>query len=295
MSSRVQRVFERKLAQMPSFVAGSVQYEVITGSVAYGMATEGSDEDVYGFCIPPKAIVFPFHNGEFIYGFGPNPPGFEQWSAHHVKDQEARKEYDLTVYNIVKFFDLTAQCNPNMIDTLFVPQHCVLNATKIGTMVRDNRKLFLSKLAWHKFKGYAYSQMKKLRDKNPEGSRAALVEKFGYDVKYASHLVRLMCEVEQLLETGDMDIQRDREMLKSIRRGEWTEEQIYDYFNRRERDMGALYEKSELPHTPRMDEIQALLYNCLEEAYGRLSNMVERQSDTRMLVSAIDEVLCRYR
>lgn len=52
--------------------------------------------------------------------------------------------------------------NPNMCDSLFVPQRCVLFASKIGQMVRDNRKLFLHKGSYHKFRGYAYASLNKL-------------------------------------------------------------------------------------------------------------------------------------
>jgi len=52
--------------------------------------------------------------------------------------------------------------NPNMCDSLFVPQRCVLYASKVGQLVRDNRKLFLHKGSYHKFRGYAYAQLHKI-------------------------------------------------------------------------------------------------------------------------------------
>ena len=76
------------------------------------------------------------------------------------------KEWDVQIFNIVKFFELCRENNPNMIDSLFTPENCVVHCTAIGRMVRDNRRLFLSKEVWKKFRGYAHAQLKKMNDKN---------------------------------------------------------------------------------------------------------------------------------
>ena len=134
--------------------------------------------------------------------------------------------YDLTIFGIVKFFSLAMENNPNVIDCLFTPATCVLHSTRVGNLVRENRRLFLHKGAWPKFKGYAYSQLHKLAIKQPQGKRAELVAEHGFDTKFGYHVVRLIGEVEQILVEGDIDLQRDNEQLKAIRRGEWTEERL---------------------------------------------------------------------
>ena len=151
----------------------------------------------------------------------------------------------------MKYFQLCMECNPNMIDSLFTPHTCVLHSTRIGSLVRENRRVFLHKGAWHKFKGYAYSQVHKMNSKQPpEGKRRELVAAYGFDVKYAYHVVRLLDEVEQILTDGDIDLQRNREQLKAIRRGEWTQEDIRNYFTRKERELETLYTGSKLPARP---------------------------------------------
>ena len=62
------------------------------------------------------------------------------------------RAYDLTIYGIIKFFNLAMHNNPNIIDSLFTPVNCVLHSTRVGDIVRENRKLFLHKGAWSKFK-----------------------------------------------------------------------------------------------------------------------------------------------
>lgn len=160
MASVVKRIVKEKLASPPPWLPENVMYETIMGSVAYGVSSDTSDCDVYGFCLPKKSVIFPHLTG-YIEGFGDKPEGFNQWQQHHIKDPSAGKEYDVSIYSIVKYFQLCMENNPNMIDSLFTPQNCVLHITPIGNMVRENRKMFLHKGSWHKFKGYAYSSMHK--------------------------------------------------------------------------------------------------------------------------------------
>lgn len=162
MVSRVKKCADRGLITPPKWLPDNTHYEVITGSVAYSVSGDTSDMDVVGFCIPKKECIFPHTNG-FISGFGTKPEIFEQYQQHHVIDKECgNQEYDFTIYNIVKYFDLCFENNPNMVDTLFVPQRCVLHCTPIAQLVRDNRKEFLSKLSYKKFRGYAYAQLNKI-------------------------------------------------------------------------------------------------------------------------------------
>ena len=161
------------------------------GSQAYGVSIDDSDLDVYGFCIPPKDLVFPHLAGE-IPGFGRQIQRFDQFQEHHVKDPNKEVEYDFTIYSIVKYFQLCMENNPNMIDSLFTPRNCVIHSTAVSELVRENRRMFLHKGAWHKFKGYAYAQMAKIRTKTNANNekRAASIAAHGYDLKFAYHIVR---------------------------------------------------------------------------------------------------------
>ncbi len=156
MVSIVQKCVSAGVAKPPPFVAGSVQYETIMGSNAYGVSGDLSDCDVYGFCMPPKDLVFPHLRGE-IQGFGRQVQRFDVWQQHHMQVNET--SYDVSIFSIVRFFHLCMENNPNMIDSLFTPQRCVVFCTPLGDMVRERRRLFLHKGAWHKFKGYAYAQL----------------------------------------------------------------------------------------------------------------------------------------
>jgi predicted nucleotidyltransferase len=290
--STLQRLTDRGLVKPPRWLPGNVQYETIMGSVAFGVSSDTSDVDVYGWAIPPKEELFPHLRGE-VPGFGTPRARFEQLQEHHIADRDALgghgRMYDLTIYGIVKFFNLAMENNPNIIDSLFTPVNCILHSTRVGNLVREHRRLFLHKGAWPKFKGYAYAQLHKIAIKRPQGQRKALVESHGYDVKFAYHVVRLLGEVEMILVEHDIDLQRHHEMLKAIRRGEWTEERLRAWCAHKEADLERAYAASSLPATPDEPKIRALLLNCLEDHYGSLAGCVvdpERAVDALRRIQA---------
>jgi uncharacterized protein len=293
MSSVVLHLAKRGLIKPPSY-ATETQYEVMTGSISYGVSSNISDNDIVGFCIPSKEVVFPHLAGQ-VFRFGKEKANFDQFQHHHIIDSESGRNYDITVYNIVRFFHLCMENNPNMVDALFVPQRCILHITKIGHMVRDHRREFLHKGAWHRFKGYAYSQLHKIRTKNPEGKRKAIVEKFGYDVKFAYHVVRLLDEVEQILETGDLDLERCREQCKAIRAGEVSLAEIEEHFSIKEKALEEVYHRSSLPYGPDEEKIKALLLACLEEFYGSLDKCVIHHVDAQAILDDLEYIIQKYR
>jgi len=295
MSSTVASLMNKGLVVgAPSFLKSNVHYEVIMGSMAYGVSSDTSDMDVYGFAIPPKEDVFPHLRGE-IPLFDACEPKFKQFQQHHILDASALggrgREYDITIYSIAKFFRLLTDNNPNIIDSLFVPQNCVLHATPVAQRIREKRKIFLHKGCWAKFKGYAYTQIHKMETKKPQGNRKALVDTYGYDVKFAYHVVRLLNEVEQLLLEGDMDLMRHKEQLKSIRRGEWPLEKVKQYFVDKEKALESLYLSCSLPEKPDIQQIRNLLLESLEAHFGSLDAVVPKIDKASQALSAIKQIL----
>ena len=187
------------LNTFPKFLLDNTMYATYMGSVAYGVSNLGSDVDIYGFCLPPKENIFPHLAGE-IPGFGSQIQRFNQFQQHHIKDKSTDKEYDITIFSIVKYFQLCMENNPNIIDSLFVPRTCIMHSTAISEHVRENRKLFLHKGAYHKFKGYSYSQMHKMRIKNPEG----LEELKAFEDKHQIAHNTTLSDIESELESRNL-------------------------------------------------------------------------------------------
>jgi len=324
----------------PYHMKNNIHYEVIMGSTAYGVSNDVSDIDIYGFCMPPKNILFPY-SSENIFGFGKTPENFKQYQKHHIKC--ADKEYDISIYNIVRYFHLCMDNNPNMVDSLFVPTRCVLHSTSIGEHVRDNRKLFLSKKSWHTFKGYAFKQMHKMKNKyakqfveycvkydlsldapmkellqpvkdNEEefnhifkiinkietngkrSKRLPMIRKHGYDTKFGYHVVRLLDECQQILEEGDVDLTRSREMLKAIRKGQWSLDNVVSYFDSKMIILEDVYNKSNLRHSCDEDKIRNLLLECIEMHYGSVEKMgfkkdIDISDNINMAMQFLDKAL----
>jgi len=294
MSSVIERLRQQGLIKPPTWLAGNVRYETVMGSNCYGVATDDSDWDMVGWCVPPKDMVFP-HLAGIIQGFGRQIQKFVCYQKHHVYEDASGRTYDLNCYNIVHYFSLCLDCNPNMIDSLFVPRDCIVHSSQIAEMVRESRHLFLHKGAWFRYKGYAYSQLHKMDNKKPEGKRKAGVEKHGYCTKFAYHLVRLLGEIEQILQEHNIDLRRNREHLKAIRRGDVSEADIRKWAADKEHALEALYVSSTLRNTPDQDAIKQLLLDCLEEHYGSLDGCITVGNQPILALRSIADIIDKNR
>jgi len=286
----------KSLIHPPKWLPNNTIMLTVIGSQAYGVSTDDSDQDIYGICVPPKELVFPHLAGE-IPGFGRQIQRFEVWQEHKIKNPDKGVEHDFSVYGIVKYFQLCMENNPNMLDSLFVPRNCIIHSTPIGEMIRENRRIFLHNGCYHKLRGYAYAQLSKIRNKSNSSNpkRAADIQKTGMDTKFAYHVARLALECEQILATHDLNLQRDRELLKSIRRGEWSVDRLEQWFQDKERTLEELYIRSDLQNAPDEESIKSLLMQCLEQHYGNLDAAVARAPELDALVNDMETVLRKYK
>jgi predicted nucleotidyltransferase len=245
---------ENKIS-IPNHLIDNIQYLVYGGSTAYGVSNNESDIDIYGFTIPTKEDIYPYLHNNYIYGFDDPPNVFTHFTQHNIDDK-----YDITIYSIIKFFYLLMKNNPMALESLYVKEDKIIYMTEIGKLIRDSRHIFISKGFIHSFAGFAYSQLHKMQTKNPIGSRKHKLIN-GIDYKFAYHAVRLLLEMEQLLLTNDMDLEKDAQLLYDIRKGIYTPKWLIDYC---ESKINYLKEyNSSLQHSPNRTEIKALLLNCL--------------------------------
>ena len=301
MSHILQELIDKNLISPPSWLSTNLSFLAISGSISYGVAEDTSDYDLCGFCFPPKNHIFPYQTN--LYGFDKIEDVFQIFTKHHVFDQQALggkgREYDFAIYSIVRYFELCLESNPNMIDSLFVPQNCILHSTAVSEMVRDNRKLFLSKQLWSSYKGYSYGMLHKASGKNPEegSKRKALRDKFGYDPKYLYNVVRLLSECEQIFLEGDLDLQEKgrREHMKAIRRGEVTEAEVREWASAKEKQLEEIYSKSALPSSPDRAKIRELLLRCIEHHYGSLDKYIQQPDWSISALKEIESVLAKNR
>lgn len=150
----------------PRWLASNIHYLTVMGSHAYGVATDDSDFDIYGICVPPKSILVPHLEG-YIVGLDKNIPTFNQY-------QEKINDTDHSIYSVLKYFSLLSDGNANILDSIFVPVHCIKHITQAFTVVREHRHLFLSKQCFEKFRGYAFSQKSKINNRKNSDEWKAL-------------------------------------------------------------------------------------------------------------------------
>lgn len=99
--------------------------------------------------------------------------------------------------------------------------------------------------------------------------RSQLEKKYGFDSKFASHVVRLLRMAEEVLTTGELLVKRpDAEELLAIRNGAWTYEQMIKFYEEKEKYIReVLYHKSVLPKTPDIKKAAKILIEMRELQY----------------------------
>ena len=264
---RLQYCMDESNLQYPRWMFPNLQYLTITGSVAYGISSNTSDLDLMGITIEPKACIFPNLVGN-IYKFD-QCDSFENFNRTGIIDKDKSRNYDVSIYGLVRAFTLMEEGNPNMVEMLFTPRECVLHSTPLAEKIRLNRELFLSKRFAMKCKSYGFSQLQKL-DRTPIGKRLQTVQKYGWDTKYQSHVYRLILNAEQILETGELDLQKNAELLKYIKEGNVTPDESKKWFNDKERYIDKLDKESNLRSKPHHPSIKALLLDIIETHYGKI-------------------------
>ena len=127
------------------------------------------------------------------------------------------------------------------------------------------------------------------------GNARRAIEAHGFDTKFAYHIVRLALECEQLLETGEVVLDRDGALYRSIRAGEWDEERIVGWFEDKERSLERLYGESALPRDADEEALRRLLLECLEMHYGSLATVIADDTRHARLVRGLDTLLAQHR
>ena len=209
------------------------------GSHCYGLDTDDSDEDFFAVVIPPR---------EKILGL----TSFDNW-----KLQEG--DLDVVVYSLDKYVKLLLKANPTVLETLWYDtQHYDKSLThpEFWFLV-SSRKWFNSIQVFYSFNGYAGDQLRRMT-KGEVGrkmgeKRKRLVEKFGYDVKNALHLMRLYKMGTEFVETGSLIVNRqgvDDDILLEVKRGLWSLERVQEAAELMSARLERAKENSPLPEKP---------------------------------------------
>lgn len=291
-------------------------FKYISGSHAYGFNVPDSDEDIRGVFMAPLPHFFNVFSSE------------DGVDVHTVHKSGADDE----MHELRKLLRLAAECNPNILEFLYV-NRLIKYETAVWTEIVRHRDLFLSKKARFTFSGYAIAQLKRIKShrgyllnpptKKPERSdyglpvdskmprsvqrtilsmddtwfsdstrdlaikereyaiamnhyksyeewhknrnpaRKGMEDRCGYDLKHATHLVRLISMCREILTEGTLTVYRpDRKLLLDIRQGAWSYDKLEAYAIDSDQELSVLYAMSDLQDKPDRKRIQEL-YNEL--------------------------------
>jgi predicted nucleotidyltransferase len=118
----------------------------LAGSHAYGTALPTSDTDYRGiFCADPVNILTPWYT---------------------VKEVEDTNEEDTKYYELSHFMKLCVDCNPNIVETLWVDESDVITSSLAYEFLREHRSEFLSSKIAFTTSGYALAQLKRIKGHN---------------------------------------------------------------------------------------------------------------------------------
>lgn len=225
------------------------------GSIAHGTYLPNKDpfsvddKDVIGICIPPIDCYF----------------GLKEFGSRGTKEI-MEGEWDIVLFEIRKAIRLLEKGSPNILSILWLQPNHYLKITDAGKLLLDNRNLFVGKHVYHSFVGYAHGQLHRMTHSACKGymgeKRKKLVKKFGYDVKNAQHLIRLLRQGIEFLTDGELHVFRqDAQQLLEIRRGEWSLEQVQKEADRLFKLAEEAFIYSKLPNKPDHEKINNL---CVE-------------------------------
>mgnify|MGYP000956217792 CR=1 FL=1 len=207
-----------------------VIYRCVMGSRAYGLNVDGSDTDRRGVYLPPADM---------------------QWSLFGVPEQLESKDTEECYWELQKFIVLALKNNPNILECLYSP--IVETVTEIGQKLLDIKGIFLSKMIYQTYNGYAMSQFKKMEGDLRNNGEIKL--------KHAMHLIRLLlCGLTALKEHRiPVDVEEHRSDLLAIRNGEIPWEDINNWRLKLHADFEKAYKQTSLPERPNYEAANTFL------------------------------------
>jgi predicted nucleotidyltransferase len=208
----------------------------VGGSHAYGLAHVNSDVDYRGCYVAPTREFFKLTSPQDSYvRTGPT---------------------DVALHEVGKFLRLAAGANPTILESFHYSDYS--HRTAVGDLLIEKRRLFLTSKIRDTHLGYAYSQFRRLT--NRQGSFSSDTAK--RTAKHARHMLRLIQLAETALRTGEYNIVvEDPEALFAF--GELPHDEMTA---RAEREFSRVSDvESVLPAGPDIDAINDLLIVIRED------------------------------
>lgn len=221
----------------------------VVGSGVHGIAIEGTDDhDEMGVYIEPP---------EYVLGaFAPREDYI--WRTQPEGVRSGHGDTDLILYSLRKYLRLAIKGNPTVMLPLFAPAESLVVLTPLGEELRALKDAFLSQKAVERFLGYMHSQHERMlgQSKRNVPNRPELIERYGWDVKYGSHALRLAYQGHEIASSGFLSLplrDEQRERVLSVKRGEVPRDEVSAEIGRLEAAVRRLLDEGRTPLPERAD------------------------------------------
>lgn len=227
----------------------------VVGSTVHGLNVQDGIEDLdeMGVCLEPEeeacGLRAPFE--QYIYRTAAVREG-----KHDAKSQGG--DLDLTVYSLRKYLRLALKGNPTIILLLFAPTN---NYDARGGQLKELAPSIISRRAGAAFLGYLVAQKQRLIGERggKDVNRPELVAKYGYDTKYAMHMLRLGFQGVELLTTGRLSLpmqEPERSWLYGVRVGEVSLQEVLTKGGELEQQLQDLLTESPIQEHPQTEKVE---------------------------------------
>jgi predicted nucleotidyltransferase len=209
----------------------------IGGSQLHGAKVGATDDtDWYGvFLETPEKMIGLDRDEFFVYTTGGKLGG------------NGPDDVDVCLYSLRKWAGMAVKGNPSALHFAFANE---AYRTRWWNKVGAHATMFASKKHLMPFIKFADDQLERLCGRKGQKSvhRNALVEKHGYDTKYAMHTIRLYLEATEYMQTGRITLPNPRvNLLIDIRKGKYKLREVEEMAKRFEAEAINAQAKSCLP------------------------------------------------
>ena len=194
-----------------------------SGSFAQNLNTETSDHDMVGVtALPFEYMVMPYTNNGVML----------PWTHWEWKDANGFSEGKF--YSLNRFVMLLVEGNPNVVSLLWNKPEF----NQVNPLFKDfleYRSEFLSMQTVMHSMGFAKREVSEMRvvTKKANEKKQQMVKSFGYYPKSAVSALRVLLMAYEMTQTGECSVYRtkDKEMLMSVKRGEWTLQEVLSKYD----------------------------------------------------------------
>jgi hypothetical protein len=242
----------------------------LVGSTVHGLNVNDGieDRDEMGICVEPLEFAMALH------------APFEQFIYRSAAEREGRPnarstggDLDLTIYSLRKWARLALKGNPTIMLLLFTPTDQLVSCDALGAELRALTPMIVSRQVQGPYLGYLQAQKQRLSGERGQKRihRPELEEMYGFDTKYAMHMLRLGYQGIELLTTGQLSLpmrEPARSFLLDVRRGRVNEQDCFTRAGELERELIDLATTSPLPETPQETVVEEWVFSAYRRRWA---------------------------